>query len=110
MYRQRVNLRALSTLDQLHAIATKQSIVTPFSSMLVLANLRQEELLKQLEASGARFDCEVEKVGETMPENNLSVTAVPEPHEWLLIALAVAMLGWYAYRGRRYRHGYSRND
>ncbi len=101
MQRQRANLRALSTLDQLHAIATNQSIVTPFSSMLVLVNPRQEELLKQLEARGDRFDREVEEVGETLPENNLSVTAVPEPHEWLLIGLAVAMLGWYAYEERR---------
>ena len=101
MYRQRANLRTLGTLDQLHAIAIKQSIVTPFSSMLVLVNTRQEELLKQLESQSDRFDREVEDVGETAPQN--AVTAVPEPHEWLLMALAAAMLGWFVWkeRGRR---------
>ena len=48
MYRNRANLRQLTTLDQLHAIATKHSIVTPFSSMLVLVNPQQLQLLREL--------------------------------------------------------------
>ncbi len=77
--------------------------MTPFSSMLVLVNPRQEELLKQLQARGDRFERDVEEVGETTPGTNPSVTAVPEPHEWLLIGLAVAMLGWYVRKGRKER-------
>ena len=100
MYRNRGNLRQLTTLDQLHAIAIKQSIVTSFSSMLVLVNAQQEALLKQLESSGDRFDREVEQVGDTVPQAAPNVTGVPEPHEWLLMALGVAMLGGYAYKNR----------
>ncbi|MBI5651150.1 MAG: TIGR02921 family PEP-CTERM protein [Chloroflexi bacterium] len=99
MYRNRANLRQLTTLDQLHAIAIKHSIVTPFSSMLVLVNAQQLQLLKQLEQQGDRFDREVEQVGETLGQNALDVTAVPEPHEWLLIALALVALG-YIYKTR----------
>ncbi|MBI5034027.1 MAG: TIGR02921 family PEP-CTERM protein [Chloroflexi bacterium] len=100
MYRNRSNLRQLTTLDQLHAIAIKQSIVTPFSSMIVLVNTRQEQLLKQLEAQGDRFDREVEQVGETLPPAAPDVTGVPEPHEWLLLALGAAMLVWYGAKNR----------
>ncbi|MBI4791139.1 MAG: TIGR02921 family PEP-CTERM protein [Chloroflexi bacterium] len=101
MYRERANLRQLSTLDQLHALALKHSIVTPFSSMLVLVNTQQEQLLKELEQRGDRFEREVEGVGDTQGQNALQVTGVPEPHEWLLIGLAVAMLAAYAFRKRR---------
>ena len=38
--------------------------------------------------------------GETVPGSLTNVTAVPEPHEWLLMGLAVAMLAWYT-RARR---------
>jgi hypothetical protein len=37
-------------------------------------------------------------VGETVPENALQVTGVPEPEEWLLLAVAAGMLVWYAWR------------
>jgi putative PEP-CTERM system integral membrane protein len=100
MYRERAKLRQLSTLDQLHALALKQSIVTPFSSMIVLVNTQQEQLLTQLEGQVDRFDREVEQVGDTLGQNALQVTGVPEPHEWLLIGLAVVMLAAYAFRDR----------
>ena len=32
-------------------------------------------------------------MGETSPE----ITGVPEPEEWLLMALAAGMLVWYGY-------------
>lgn len=99
MYRERASLKQLTMLDHLHDIAIKNSIVTPYSSMIVLVNTQQENLLKQLEARGDRFDREVEEVGDTVPEA-VNVTGVPEPHEWLLIALAVAMLAGYAYKTR----------
>ncbi|MBI5301829.1 MAG: TIGR02921 family PEP-CTERM protein [Chloroflexi bacterium] len=99
MYRERASLKQLKTLDHLHALAMQNSIVTPYSSMIVLVNAQQEQLLKKLEQQGDRFDREVEEVGETVPQA-ASITAVPEPHEWLLLALAAAMLGWYAYKRR----------
>ena len=62
--------------------------------MLVLVNPRQEQRLEDLENQEDRFAREGEAVGETL--SPFQVTGVPEPHEWLLIGLAVAMLLWYA--------------
>ncbi|OQY22866.1 MAG: hypothetical protein B6I34_05335 [Anaerolineaceae bacterium 4572_32.1] len=90
----------LDTLDHLHEIAIANSIVTPYSSMLVLVNQQQEDLLDELEEGDDRFEREYEQVGETV-ENALTVTGVPEPEEWLLLALAAAMLVWYVRAGRR---------
>ncbi|NIO68398.1 MAG: hypothetical protein GTN71_04935 [Anaerolineae bacterium] len=101
MHRQRAGLDELDTLDHLHAIAIEQGIVTPYSSMIVLVNQQQENLLDQLEARGDRFQREYEEVGETTPQSPFSVTGVPEPEEWLLLALAAAMLIWYVYTMRR---------
>jgi putative PEP-CTERM system integral membrane protein len=95
MERQRAGLSQLATLDQLHAIAIEHSLVSPYSSMIVLVNEAQERRLDELEAQGDRFEREIEAVGETTPEFN--VTGVPEPEEWLLLALAAGMLAWYGY-------------
>ncbi len=81
-------------LDHLHVVAIEHSIVTPYSSMIVLVNERQEKLLDELETQDDRFQREHEDVGETIPENTL-ITGVPEPEEWLLLGLVVLMLGWY---------------
>jgi len=101
MQRQRETLGQVGTLDHLHAIAVEHSIVTPYSSMLVLVNQRQEDLLKQLSEQGDRFQREVEQVGETVPASPFAATGVPEPEEWLLIIVAAAMLLWYARTQRR---------
>ncbi len=104
MERQRGALDQLTTLDALHAIAVEQSIVTPYSSMIVLVNQGQEAQLEQLEGQDDRFQREHEEVGETLPPNTLDVAGVPEPEEWLLLALAAAMLlAWVRKeaRGRR---------
>jgi putative PEP-CTERM system integral membrane protein len=102
-HRQRGALDELDTLNPLHAIAIAHGIVTPYSSMIVLVNQRQENLLDQLEARGDRFQREYEEVGETTPQNPFSVTGVPEPEEWLLLALAAAMLIWSVHTMRRER-------
>jgi len=69
--------------------------------MIVVVNAQQEQRLKQLEASGDRFEREVEEVGNTAPANAFAVTGVPEPEEWLLLALAAAVLGGYLRLSRR---------
>jgi putative PEP-CTERM system integral membrane protein len=92
----RGRLDDLSTLDRLHQIATDQAIVTPYSSMIVLVNVRQEQRLEALSQGADRFQREQENIGETQP----AVTGVPEPHEWLLIGLAALMLAGYALRRR----------
>lgn len=101
MRRQRSELDQLDTLDHLHATALEHGIVTPYSSMIVLVTGRQERILSELEARGDRFEREYEAIGETTPENPFSVTGVPEPEEWLLLALAAAMLAWYVRSVRR---------
>jgi putative PEP-CTERM system integral membrane protein len=103
MGRQAANLAELETLDQLHAMAIEQGIVTPFSSMIVLVEARQERLLERLENRDDRFEREYEDVGETAQLPAMSVTGVPEPEEWLLIGLAAGMLVWYLYNRRNQR-------
>lgn len=91
----------LARLDQLHAAAVEHSVVSPFSSMIVLVNAEQRRLLDQLEARDDRFAREYEQVGETEPLSPFAVTGVPEPEEWLLMALAAGLLVWYIGRSRR---------
>lgn len=94
MVRNRGSLDQLETLDTLHAIAIEHSVVTPYSSMIVLVTPWQQQRLDQLEREGDRFEREYEDVGETVPETG--ITAVPEPEEWLLLAVVAGMLLWYA--------------
>jgi putative PEP-CTERM system integral membrane protein len=98
MMRNRGDLAVLDILDDLHALAIEHSIVTPYSSMIVLVNERQQQLLDELSAQEDRFDREFEDVGETAETNIL--TGVPEPEEWLLIFVAAGLLGWYLYQSR----------
>lgn len=100
MGRQAANLAELEKLDQLHAIAIEQGIVTPFSSMIVLVEARQERLLERLKNRDDRFEREYEDVGETEQLPPMNVTGVPEPEEWLLIGLAAGMLLRYLYTRR----------
>ncbi|RLC64371.1 MAG: PEP-CTERM sorting domain-containing protein, partial [Chloroflexi bacterium] len=92
MQRHRGEINELETLDYLHDVAVEYGVVTPYSSMIVLVNERQEKLLDELEARGDRFEREYERVGETEGQNALTVTGVPEPEEWLLLALAAVAL------------------
>lgn len=88
--KQRGTIDDLETLDYLHQLAVENDIVTPFSSMIVLINQQQQDRLDELENQDDRFDRELEGVGET--DENMLVTAVPEPEEWLLIFLVIAIL------------------
>jgi putative PEP-CTERM system integral membrane protein len=101
MQRQRGELAQMETLDRLQAIAVEHSIVTPYSSMLVLVNEPQKNQLERLEAQDDRFQREGEAAGETSPASPFNVTGVPEPGEWLLLGLAAAMLAWTVYTARR---------
>jgi len=94
MQRQRAGLDDPAILDQLHALAQEQSIVTPYSSMIVLVTLRQENLLEHLSELDDRYQREVEALGETTPSTQLPLSGVPEPEEWLLIGLALAMAAY----------------
>lgn len=92
----RGDVERLPSLDRLHALAAGHGIVTPYSSMIVLVNAAQQKRLDDLEQAGDRFAREVEATSE-MPDP-FAATAVPEPEEWLLVALAAALLIGYAWR------------
>jgi putative PEP-CTERM system integral membrane protein len=100
MQRQRGRLDQLVTLDYLHVLAQEYGIVTPYSSMIVLVNEQQRQLLESLEGKADRFQREFEDLTDTVPSTPRPLTGVPEPHEWLLIGLAVVMLLWVASRQR----------
>jgi hypothetical protein len=100
MQREQGTINQLATLDQLHALAREYSIVTPYSSMIVLVNNRQQNLLDNIELQDDRFEREYEPIQNTVPATQMPLTGVPEPEEWLLIGLAVAMLLWYANQQR----------
>jgi putative PEP-CTERM system integral membrane protein len=85
----------LTQLDAMHAVAKNFQVVTPYSSMIVLVNDAQRKELKQAEAKSDRFDREVESGKEQLskPNNPLNVSGVPEPEEWLLLAVgAIGLL------------------
>lgn len=96
----RGTLDNLETLDALHELAIENSIVTPYSSMIVLVTSRQERLLQELSEQDDRFDREFEDVGETTLDP-VPITGVPEPEEWLLIGLGVIMLIGYLRQNRQ---------
>ena len=98
--RQREALDQPETLDRLHALAQTYQLVSPYSSMIVLVTPSQQNLLEHLQQGADRYQREVESLADTTPSTPLPLTGVPEPQEWLLIGLAVAMLLWYAARQR----------
>ena len=101
MQRNRGTISEVETLDALHALAMEYGIVTPFSSMIVLVDARQQQLLNQLSELGDRYQREVEELGDTTPSVTTPLTGVPEPHEWLLLGLVAALLIYLAYTRRR---------
>ncbi|MEG4206028.1 TIGR02921 family PEP-CTERM protein [Microcoleus sp. Pol7_A1] len=93
----------LTQLDAMHAVAKNFKVVTPYSSMIVLVNDAQRQQLKAAEAKSDRFDREVESGKEelTKPNNPLNVSGVPEPEEWLLLAVGAIGLLAVFFRQRR---------
>ncbi len=94
-----------ASLDALHRLAVAEGIVSPFSSMIVLVNDAQRKRLEDLSKGADRFEREVE-AGGADDAAALVVTAVPEPEEWLLLAVALLLLavkgrGWAASGARR---------
>ncbi|MBP0019793.1 MAG: TIGR02921 family PEP-CTERM protein [Cyanobacteria bacterium SBLK] len=86
---QQLDTQKVANLDILHDIAKTNSVVTPYSSAIVLVNDRQKEQLKQAEAKSDRFEREVESGKEqlTSPMNPFAVSAVPEPELWMLLGI-----------------------
>jgi putative PEP-CTERM system integral membrane protein len=97
MQRNRGTIDQLETLDALHALAMNYGIVTPYSSMIVLVTSNQQVLLEQLSDLEDRYLREVETLGDTTPSSPIPLSGVPEPHEWLLLGLAAALLIYLGY-------------
>jgi len=93
--------RRTAIMDGLHAMAIEQAVVTPFSSLIVLVNERQERDLDAAEQAADRFAREAE-TGTDELSPALAMTVVPEPHEYALLALAALALAW-RYGPRRWR-------
>ena len=95
LHRSRIaDMTQLENLDEVHAVAKRTQIVTPYSSMLVLVNDRQRELLRQAEAAADRFDREVEDGQDALsdPSNPLNSVSVPEPGSVIGMAAIAAGL------------------
>lgn len=92
----RQDMNTLENLDQIHAIAKRLQIVTPYSSMLVLVNDAQREALKQAEAQRDRFQREVESGKEELSQPFSPMnSAIPEPSTWAgIILVAIGFLGF----------------
>ncbi len=101
MQRNKGSIDQLETLDALHALAMEYGIVTPYSSMIVLVEAAQQQLLDNLADLDDRYQREVESLGDTTPSAPTPLTGVPEPHEWLLMGLAAGMLIYLIYTKRR---------
>ncbi len=88
----------LASLDQIHQIAEQSSIVTPFSSMVVLVTEAQKEQLKKASQESSRyiadFDIGEETLGNPSGSGLLEIGAVPEPHEWVLIISGLILLAY----------------
>lgn len=97
----------LTSLDQIHRIAEQSSLVTPFSSMVVLVTDAQKEQLKKASAESNRyiadFDIGEETLGDPSGGGLLEIGAVPEPHEWVLIISGLGLL-FYLNRRQLFRH------
>jgi len=94
----------LQALDDMHDIAKKQGIVSPYSSMIVLVNNAQKEALKKAEEADDRFDRENETGGEPAGKLGFTeVTGTPEPHEWMLIILSALMLLVYFFKKNNWK-------
>ncbi len=97
-------LDQLPILDQLNKLAVEQSIVTPYSSMIVLVNQSQQDFLQRLSEKDDRYQREVENIGETVRADPFAVTGVPEPEEWLLLLAAALVLGYAGLNSTRFHH------
>jgi hypothetical protein len=89
-------------LDALNLQAQTVSIVTPYSSMIVLVTNEQRALLKRLEGSSDRYTYESTSSEELLRDPNTGgalsqVSAVPEPHEWALLFVGLCVL-FYAWK------------
>ncbi len=90
----RQNASQTSVLDDLHQMAKQYSLVSPYSSMIVLVNERQEKELEALSKEADRFKRDTETGKKSLVKGNdlFQVSSVPEPEEWALIIVVLILL------------------
>lgn len=77
-------------LLKVHALAKDYGVVTLFSSMIVLINDQQRQMLARAEAKKDAFDRKQESGIEQLQGIVGGITATPEPEEWFfIVAIAV---------------------
>lgn len=88
------NPNSLGHLDRMHQLAIKQSLVSPFSSMIVLVEQRQKDELEKMSKQADRFNRDIDSGEKNLISayDPLKVNAVPEPEEWALIIVVILML------------------
>lgn len=93
---------SLEQLDQAHQFAKAYEMVSPWSSLLVLVNDWQKDLLQQEEAKDDRFEREGDDGSQWQSQpNSPLVSSVPEPETWMFLGITVLGLGWYSRREGR---------
>jgi putative PEP-CTERM system integral membrane protein len=90
----RNDMKNLDNLDYVHNLAKDNSLVTRYSSMIVLVNDAQKKQLEEAENKSDRFNREIESGSEIIakPINPMQVSTTPEPYEWMLIVCLVILL------------------
>ena len=93
----------MGTLDKLHVVATQYSIVSPFSSMIVVVNSQQKQDLETFSHADDRFNRSVETGAKSIsaPIDAFTVQGVPEPEEWALIVVVLIMLAFAYIRNQK---------
>jgi hypothetical protein len=93
----------LEFLDRLNQQATVRGIVTPHSSLIALVNDTQRRQLERAMQQAGRYRVNLnigeENLADPSGSEILATSAVPEPHEWLLMAVGAGLLG-YLFRDR----------
>lgn len=82
-------LKDLPESDTLVAAAREAYIVTPFSSLVVLETQKDYDRFNIKDSENSLKNASIHSKG-----------AVPEPHEWALIILAIFMLGYVKFKRR----------
>jgi putative PEP-CTERM system integral membrane protein len=82
----------VEALNRVHEQAIQNGIVTLFSSMIVLVNDRQQKALDEAETKSNKFERKTETGIEALQGMVGSISATPEPHEWVLFGLVMIAL------------------
>jgi len=93
-----MDMEDLKNLDMANETAKKYGIVSPYSSMIVLVNERQEKALEEAEKQDDRFDREVEDGSEILqkPSNPMkTASSIPEPSTIVLMVAGIFALSLF---------------